>query len=135
MECTWILKGAFVLFVFSWFTSTLIDGHISSSASTVFVISNSNQKLSTMSCGNTKRASILLVRKLYTLMQNLGPLPENVCLNMKLSYYDDGKTNTRHVAFFLFHRSLKLFVLFLCSHLLLSFNCFNIFLSIVFAGV
>uniref|UniRef100_A0A8C7PM34 HORMA domain containing 1 n=1 Tax=Oncorhynchus mykiss TaxID=8022 RepID=A0A8C7PM34_ONCMY len=38
---------------------------------------------------NTKKSSILLVRKLYTLMQNLGPLPDNVCLNMKLSYYDD----------------------------------------------
>ncbi|KAF1388440.1 hypothetical protein PFLUV_G00090210 [Perca fluviatilis] len=42
-----------------------------------------------MSCGNTKKASILLVRKLYTLMQNLGPLPDNVCLNMKLAYYDN----------------------------------------------
>ncbi|KAF6736571.1 HORMA domain-containing protein 1 [Oryzias melastigma] len=51
--------------------------------------SNNNQKLSTTTCGNTKKASILLVRKLYTLMQNLGPLPENVCLNMKLTYYDD----------------------------------------------
>uniref|UniRef100_A0A8C8DHS8 HORMA domain containing 1 n=1 Tax=Oryzias sinensis TaxID=183150 RepID=A0A8C8DHS8_9TELE len=51
--------------------------------------SNSNQKLSTTMYGNTKKASILLVRKLYTLMQNLGPLPENVCLNMKLTYYDD----------------------------------------------
>ncbi|CAG6014251.1 unnamed protein product [Menidia menidia] len=51
--------------------------------------SKNNQKVSTMSCGNTKKASILLVRKLYTLMQNLGPLPENVCLNMKLAYYDD----------------------------------------------
>ncbi|XP_061573969.1 HORMA domain-containing protein 1 [Cololabis saira] len=47
------------------------------------------QKLSTMSVGNTRKASVLLVRKLYTLMQNLGPLPENVCLNMKLAYYDD----------------------------------------------
>lgn len=43
-----------------------------------------------MSCGNTKKASILLVRKLYTLMQALGPLPNSVCLNMKLAYYDDG---------------------------------------------
>ncbi|XP_026227974.1 HORMA domain-containing protein 1 isoform X2 [Anabas testudineus] len=48
-----------------------------------------NNKLSSVSCGNTKKASILLVRKLYTLMQNLGPLPDNVCLNMKLAYYDD----------------------------------------------
>ncbi|XP_073341879.1 HORMA domain-containing protein 1 [Pagrus major] len=47
-----------------------------------------NNKLS-MACGNTKKASILLVRKLYTLMQNLGPLPDSVCLNMKLAYYDD----------------------------------------------
>uniref|UniRef100_UPI003AAA9A3F HORMA domain-containing protein 1 n=1 Tax=Centroberyx gerrardi TaxID=166262 RepID=UPI003AAA9A3F len=51
--------------------------------------SNNNNKVSTMTCSNTKKASILLVRKLYTLMQNLGPLPDNVCLNMKLSYYDD----------------------------------------------
>uniref|UniRef100_A0A3Q3S6D3 HORMA domain containing 1 n=1 Tax=Mastacembelus armatus TaxID=205130 RepID=A0A3Q3S6D3_9TELE len=51
---------------------------------------SNNNKVSTMSCGNTKKASILLVRKLYTLMQNLGPLPDNVCLNMKLAYYDDG---------------------------------------------
>ncbi|XP_035465178.2 HORMA domain-containing protein 1 isoform X1 [Scophthalmus maximus] len=51
--------------------------------------SNTNSKVSTMSCGNTRKASILLVRKLYTLMQNLGPLPDSVCLNMKLAYYDD----------------------------------------------
>ncbi|XP_027142521.1 HORMA domain-containing protein 1 isoform X3 [Larimichthys crocea] len=48
-----------------------------------------NDKKVSMSCGNTKKASVLLVRKLYTLMQNLGPLPDNVCLNMKLAYYDD----------------------------------------------
>lgn len=44
-----------------------------------------------MSCGNTRKASILLVRKLYTLMQNLGPLPDSVSLNMKLAYYEEGK--------------------------------------------
>uniref|UniRef100_A0A8C6T2G7 HORMA domain containing 1 n=1 Tax=Neogobius melanostomus TaxID=47308 RepID=A0A8C6T2G7_9GOBI len=54
-----------------------------------FESKNKNKELS-MACGNTKKASILLVRKLYTLMQNLGPLPENVCLNMKLAYYEDG---------------------------------------------
>lgn len=47
-----------------------------------------------MSCGNTKKASILLVRKLYTLMQNLGPLPDCVSLNMKLAYYEEGKRPT-----------------------------------------
>ncbi|CAL8247783.1 unnamed protein product [Lota lota] len=51
--------------------------------------SNNNCKVASMACGNTKKASILLVRKLYTLMQNLGPLPDNVCLNMKLAYYDE----------------------------------------------
>ncbi|KAK5891753.1 hypothetical protein CesoFtcFv8_012198 [Champsocephalus esox] len=51
--------------------------------------SNNDNTVSSMSCGNTKKASILLVRKLYTLMQNLGPLPDNVCLNMKLSYYNN----------------------------------------------
>ncbi|XP_034030266.1 HORMA domain-containing protein 1 isoform X2 [Thalassophryne amazonica] len=51
--------------------------------------SNNNNTVTAMSFGNTKKASILLVRKLYTLMQNLGPLPDNVWLNMKLAYYDD----------------------------------------------
>ncbi|XP_063736417.1 HORMA domain-containing protein 1 isoform X2 [Eleginops maclovinus] len=50
--------------------------------------SNNDNEVSSMMCGNTKKASILLVRKLYTLMQNLGPLPDHVCLNMKLSYYN-----------------------------------------------
>ncbi|XP_028281867.1 HORMA domain-containing protein 1 isoform X2 [Parambassis ranga] len=54
-----------------------------------FESNNNNNKLSSMVCGNTKKASILLVRKLYTLMQNLGPLPEDVCMSMKLAYYDD----------------------------------------------
>lgn len=51
--------------------------------------STNKRNVSSMDCGNTKKASILLVRKLYTLMQNLGPLPDNVCLNMKLAYYED----------------------------------------------
>lgn len=59
-----------------------------------FFISISNDNKMSMSCGNTKKASILLVRKLYTLMQNLGPLPDSVSLNMKLAYYDDGNTHT-----------------------------------------
>lgn len=50
---------------------------------------NFESRSSLLACGNTKKASILLVRKLYTLMQNLEPLPDNVCLNMKLAYYED----------------------------------------------
>ncbi|XP_049621895.1 HORMA domain-containing protein 1 isoform X2 [Suncus etruscus] len=38
---------------------------------------------------DTKKASILLIRKIYVLMQNLGPLPNDVCLTMKLFYYDE----------------------------------------------
>nr|XP_046265642.1 zebrafish testis-expressed 38 isoform X2 [Scatophagus argus] len=38
---------------------------------------------------DTKRASVLLIRKLFLLMQNLDVLPNNVCLTMKLYYYDD----------------------------------------------
>uniref|UniRef100_A0A3B4A1M8 HORMA domain-containing protein n=1 Tax=Periophthalmus magnuspinnatus TaxID=409849 RepID=A0A3B4A1M8_9GOBI len=38
---------------------------------------------------DTKRASVLLIRKLFLLMQNLGSLPNNVYLTMKLYYYDD----------------------------------------------
>ncbi|XP_025022244.1 HORMA domain-containing protein 1 [Python bivittatus] len=44
---------------------------------------------SSITCADTKKASILLIRKIYILMQNLGPLPDNVCLTMKLFYYDE----------------------------------------------
>ncbi|KAL7986746.1 hypothetical protein Chor_013029 [Crotalus horridus] len=37
-----------------------------------------------------KKASILLIRKLYILMQHLGPLPNDITLTMKLFYYKDG---------------------------------------------
>ncbi|KAL2084365.1 hypothetical protein ACEWY4_019883 [Coilia grayii] len=50
---------------------------------------NGNNTVSKMPCSNIRKASILLVRKLYTLMQHLGPLPDSVCLSMALSYYDD----------------------------------------------
>ncbi|NXH15820.1 HORM1 protein, partial [Bucco capensis] len=43
----------------------------------------------TISCADTKKASILLIRKIYVLMQNLSPLPSDVCLTMKLFYYDE----------------------------------------------
>ncbi|XP_015280785.1 PREDICTED: HORMA domain-containing protein 2 [Gekko japonicus] len=36
-----------------------------------------------------KEVSILLIRKLYVLMQNLGPLPNDITLTMKLFYYSD----------------------------------------------
>ncbi|NWT60233.1 HORM1 protein, partial [Erythrocercus mccallii] len=44
---------------------------------------------STITCADTKKASILLIRKIYVLMQNLSPLPNDVCLTMKLLYYDE----------------------------------------------
>ncbi|KAK1151592.1 HORMA domain-containing protein 1-like [Acipenser oxyrinchus oxyrinchus] len=50
----------------------------------------SNKKTdSKVSCADTRKASVLLVRKLYVLMQNLGPLPSDIFLNMKLFYYDE----------------------------------------------
>ncbi|XP_067263352.1 HORMA domain-containing protein 1 [Chanodichthys erythropterus] len=51
--------------------------------------SKNGQSLTKMACDNTQKSSMLLVRKLYMLMQNLGPLPDDVCLNMKLFYYDE----------------------------------------------
>ncbi|XP_071583265.1 HORMA domain-containing protein 1 isoform X2 [Heliangelus exortis] len=44
---------------------------------------------STITCADTKKASVLLIRKIYVLMQNLSPLPSDVCLTMKLFYYDE----------------------------------------------
>lgn len=58
----------------------------------VCVFSKNGQSLTKMACDNTQKSSMLLVRKLYMLMQNLGPLPDDVCLNMKLFYYDEGKS-------------------------------------------
>lgn len=44
-----------------------------------------------MNLEDTKKASVLLVRKLFLLMQNLDALPDNVYLTMKLYYYDDSR--------------------------------------------
>ncbi|NXJ85005.1 HORM1 protein, partial [Trogon melanurus] len=53
-------------------------------------ISSKNKRNdSTITCADTKKASILLIRKIYVLMQNLSPLPNDVCLTMKLFYYDE----------------------------------------------
>ncbi|KAG7251496.1 hypothetical protein CRUP_037481 [Coryphaenoides rupestris] len=54
---------------------------------------NRNENVETqVSMDDTKKASVLLIRKLFLLMQNLGALPNNVNLTMKLYYYDDSKT-------------------------------------------
>ncbi|XP_008048156.1 HORMA domain-containing protein 1 isoform X1 [Carlito syrichta] len=52
-------------------------------------ISKNQSNESSMSSADTKKASILLIRKIYILMQNLGPLPNDVCLTMKLFYYNE----------------------------------------------
>ncbi|XP_058516191.1 HORMA domain-containing protein 1 [Ochotona princeps] len=52
-------------------------------------VSKNQSNRSSMSSADTKKASILLIRKIYVLMQNLGPLPNDVCLTMKLFYYDE----------------------------------------------
>ncbi|XP_075917250.1 HORMA domain-containing protein 2-like [Petromyzon marinus] len=43
----------------------------------------------TFSIEETKRATILLIRKLFVLMQHLDEMPEDVSLTMKLFYYDE----------------------------------------------
>lgn len=53
-----------------------------------FISKNQNNKSSTTSA-DSKKASIPLIRKIYVLMQNLGPLPKAVCLTRKLFYYDE----------------------------------------------
>ncbi|XP_069476498.1 HORMA domain-containing protein 2 [Ambystoma mexicanum] len=40
-------------------------------------------------CEEIKNASSLLIRKLYMVMQNLGPLPNDVTMTMKLFYYNE----------------------------------------------
>ncbi|KFQ15636.1 HORMA domain-containing protein 1, partial [Leptosomus discolor] len=53
------------------------------------LFSKNKRNDSTITCADTKKASILLIRKIYVLMQNLSPLPNDVCLTMKLFYYDE----------------------------------------------
>ncbi|KAM6918266.1 zebrafish testis-expressed 38 [Xenentodon cancila] len=52
------------------------------------ILRNNDVKMQ-VTLDDTKRASVLLIRKLFLLMQNLDALPNNVYLTMKLYYYDD----------------------------------------------
>nr|XP_039318289.1 HORMA domain-containing protein 2 isoform X2 [Saimiri boliviensis boliviensis] len=52
----------------------------SCSSSTSFESGTNNEDI--------KKASVLLIRKLYILMQDLEPLPNNAVLTMKLHYYN-----------------------------------------------
>lgn len=52
------------------------------------IISNKNHLLRNVTTDDIKSASICLIRKLFLLMRNLGPLPGDVSLTMKLFYYD-----------------------------------------------
>ncbi|MCJ8732016.1 hypothetical protein PDJAM_G00205850 [Pangasius djambal] len=52
------------------------------------ILRNENIEM-TVTMEDTKKASVLLIRKLFLLMQNLDALPDDVYLTMKLYYYDD----------------------------------------------
>ncbi|KAM6297904.1 HORMA domain-containing protein 2 [Aegotheles albertisi] len=53
------------------------------------ISSNQMNFVNGMCSEDVKQASRLLIRKLYLLMQNLGPLPNDITLTMKLLYYND----------------------------------------------
>ncbi|XP_019362915.1 PREDICTED: HORMA domain-containing protein 2 [Gavialis gangeticus] len=53
------------------------------------IISNKMASVSGVCSREIKKASVLLIRKLYLLMQNLEPLPNDITLTMKLFYYND----------------------------------------------
>ncbi|NWX46055.1 HORM2 protein, partial [Steatornis caripensis] len=53
------------------------------------IISNQMNFVSGVCSEDVKQASRVLIRKLYLLMQNLGPLPNDITLTMKLLYYND----------------------------------------------
>ncbi|POI33871.1 hypothetical protein CIB84_002378 [Bambusicola thoracicus] len=52
------------------------------------IISNKTNFVNGVCSEDMKQASSLLIRKLYLLMQNLGPLPNDITLTMKLLYYN-----------------------------------------------
>lgn len=51
--------------------------------------SNKNDIITNYSTEDIKKASITLIRKLFLLMHNLGSLPNEALLTMKLFYYDE----------------------------------------------
>ncbi|KAM8797538.1 HORMA domain-containing protein 2 [Eudromia elegans] len=53
------------------------------------IISNKMDFVNGVCSEEVKKASSLLIRKLYLLMQNLRPLPNDINLTMKLLYYHD----------------------------------------------
>ncbi|XP_069794919.1 HORMA domain-containing protein 1-like isoform X2 [Narcine bancroftii] len=53
------------------------------------ILSKNNSIGTEVSFQDTKKASILLIRKLFVLMQSLEILPNDVSLTMKLFYYDE----------------------------------------------
>ncbi|KAF1542136.1 HORMA domain-containing protein 2, partial [Eudyptula minor] len=53
------------------------------------IISNQMNSVNGVCSEDAKQASRLLIRKLYLLMQNLRPLPNDITLTMKLLYYND----------------------------------------------
>ncbi|NXY16884.1 HORM2 protein, partial [Atrichornis clamosus] len=53
------------------------------------ISSNHRELVTGVGSEDVKQASRLLLRKLYLLMQNLGPLPNDITLTMKLLYYND----------------------------------------------
>ncbi|NWV04215.1 HORM2 protein, partial [Ptilonorhynchus violaceus] len=52
------------------------------------ISSNRREFVTGVGSEDVKRASRLLLRRLYLLMQNLGPLPNDITLTMKLLYYN-----------------------------------------------
>ncbi|MGH0170419.1 UNVERIFIED_CONTAM: hypothetical protein FKN15_001182 [Acipenser sinensis] len=56
------------------------------------ILSNKKVELK-LTMKDTKKASVLLIRKLFLLMQNLDTLPNDVSLTIKLYYYDDGSND------------------------------------------
>ncbi|NXM74950.1 HORM2 protein, partial [Serilophus lunatus] len=53
------------------------------------ISSNHREFMTGLCTEDFKKASRLLLQKLYLIMQNLGPLPNDVTLTMKLLYYND----------------------------------------------
>lgn len=97
---------------------------------TLSISSKSKGSDSPIACADTKKASILLIRKIYVLMQNLGPLPNDVCLTMKLFYYDEGSVFLIHLSAVLRHLKTNIFTYNLCGGWdLLNFPVFNYFLG------
>uniref|UniRef100_A0A3B4GZ63 HORMA domain-containing protein 1-like n=1 Tax=Pundamilia nyererei TaxID=303518 RepID=A0A3B4GZ63_9CICH len=93
MYTYWMLMGCFDALEKQYVSRRIIESYhfkfrYSAKGPEMDILRNNGIKMQ-VTMDDTKKALVLLIRKLFLLMQNLDVLPSNVYLTMKLYYYDE----------------------------------------------